>query len=60
MKIVIIGAGPAGLYLSLLLKRSGFPHSVAVIEQNAPRTGRALIDRGDVFRGHVVPISSDP
>ena len=36
MKIVIIGAGPAGLYLSLLLKRSGFPHSVAVIEQNAP------------------------
>ena len=36
MRIVIIGAGPAGLYLSLLLKRSSLPLDVTVVEQNAP------------------------
>lgn len=36
MRIVIVGAGPAGLYLSLLLKRSGLDLSLDVIEQNAP------------------------
>lgn len=36
MRIVIVGAGPAGLYLSLLLKRSGLNHSLQVVEQNAP------------------------
>ncbi|ARQ00227.1 FAD-dependent monooxygenase [Pseudorhodoplanes sinuspersici] len=36
MRIVIIGAGPAGLYLSLLLKRSGLSVEVTVVEQNAP------------------------
>ncbi len=36
MRIVIIGAGPAGLYLSLLLKRSGLDLSLQVIEQNPP------------------------
>lgn len=36
MRIVILGAGPAGLYLSLLLKRSGLDLSLAVLEQNAP------------------------
>ncbi len=35
MRIVIVGAGPAGLYLSLLLKRSGLDLSLDVIEQNA-------------------------
>jgi 2-polyprenyl-6-methoxyphenol hydroxylase-like FAD-dependent oxidoreductase len=36
MRIVIVGAGPAGLYLSLLLKRSGLDIALDVIEQNAP------------------------
>lgn len=36
MRIVIVGAGPAGLYLSLLLRRSGLDLSLKVIEQNAP------------------------
>ena len=34
MRIAIIGAGPAGLYLSYLIKRRG--GDVTVIEQNAP------------------------
>lgn len=38
MRIVIIGAGPAGLYLSLLLKRSGLPVNLTVVEQNAPNS----------------------
>jgi len=36
MRIVIVGAGPAGLYLSLLLKRSELDISLSVVEQNAP------------------------
>lgn len=36
MRIVIVGAGPAGLYLSLLLRRSGLPVELTVLEQNAP------------------------
>src|SRR5258707_4564679 len=36
MHVVIIGAGPAGLYLSLLLKRSGLDIDLTVYEQNAP------------------------
>jgi len=34
MKIVICGAGPAGLYFALLMKSSNPSHSITVIEQN--------------------------
>ncbi len=35
MRIVILGAGPAGLYLAYLIKRRAGPNTVSVIEQNA-------------------------
>src|SRR2546423_2725554 len=34
MKIAVIGGGPAGLYLSLLLKRADPNHHIAVFERN--------------------------
>ena len=36
MRIAILGAGPAGLYLSYLIKRRDRDADVTVIEQNAP------------------------
>jgi anthraniloyl-CoA monooxygenase len=36
VKVRIIGAGPAGLYLAILLKKADPKHDVAVIERNAP------------------------
>jgi len=36
MRIAIVGAGPAGLYLAYLIKRRDRPAEVTVIEQNAP------------------------
>ncbi|HXX25893.1 MAG TPA: FAD-dependent monooxygenase [Pseudolabrys sp.] len=36
MRIVILGAGPAGLYLAYLIKRRNRNADVTVIEQNAP------------------------
>jgi 2-polyprenyl-6-methoxyphenol hydroxylase-like FAD-dependent oxidoreductase len=36
MRIAILGAGPAGLYLAYLIKRRDRDADVAVIEQNAP------------------------
>src|SRR3954470_5221353 len=36
MKVAIIGGGPAGLYLSILLKKADKAHQVTVLERNAP------------------------
>jgi anthraniloyl-CoA monooxygenase len=36
VKIRIVGAGPAGLYLAILLKKADPRHDIAVIERNAP------------------------
>ncbi|MEU3606162.1 FAD-dependent monooxygenase [Streptomyces sp. NPDC035033] len=35
MKIAVVGGGPAGLYLSILLKRQDPAHEIAVYERNA-------------------------
>ena len=35
MKIAVIGGGPAGLYLALLMKTQDAAHEVTVVEQNA-------------------------
>jgi anthraniloyl-CoA monooxygenase len=36
VKVRIVGAGPAGLYLAILLKKADPNHDVAVLERNAP------------------------
>lgn len=50
MKVVIVGAGPSGLYLGLLLKRRAPDWQVDVIEQNQPDStfgfGVVLADTG--------------
>jgi 2-polyprenyl-6-methoxyphenol hydroxylase-like FAD-dependent oxidoreductase len=35
MKIAVVGAGPAGLFFALLMKRSRPAHDILVVEQNA-------------------------
>ncbi len=36
MRILIVGAGPAGLYLAYLLKRQDATHHIRIVEQNVP------------------------
>jgi 2-polyprenyl-6-methoxyphenol hydroxylase-like FAD-dependent oxidoreductase len=36
VKVLIVGAGPAGLYLAYLLRRQRFAAEVTLVEQNAP------------------------
>ena len=36
MKIVVVGAGPAGLYFSLLMKKADPGHEIVVYERNKP------------------------
>src|SRR5258708_36064193 len=35
MKIAILGAGPAGLYSGLLIKKANPSHAITIIERNA-------------------------
>jgi len=50
VKIAIVGAGPSGLYLGLLLKRSAPDWQVEIVEQNLPDStfgfGVVLADTG--------------
>src|ERR1700730_16761083 len=36
MKIAIVGGGPAGLYLALLMKKADPAHRITVLERNGP------------------------
>jgi anthraniloyl-CoA monooxygenase len=36
LKVAVIGGGPAGLYLALLMKKADSAHQVTVLERNAP------------------------
>ncbi len=36
MRIIVVGGGPAGLYLAIQLKRSDSSHDVVVLERNRP------------------------
>jgi anthraniloyl-CoA monooxygenase len=36
VRITVVGAGPAGLYFAILLKRADSSHRVSVVERNAP------------------------
>jgi anthraniloyl-CoA monooxygenase len=51
VKISIIGAGPAGLYLGILLKKADPGHEIEIVERNAPD---ATFGWGVVFSGETL------
>jgi anthraniloyl-CoA monooxygenase len=51
MKVSIVGAGPAGLYLGILLKKAGPAHEIRIMERNAPD---ATFGWGVVFSGETL------
>ncbi|MCP2260690.1 anthraniloyl-CoA monooxygenase [Streptoalloteichus tenebrarius] len=36
MRVTVVGAGPAGLYLAILLRKADSDHEITVVERNAP------------------------
>ena len=36
MRVAVLGAGPAGLYLAILLKKADPRHDITITERNAP------------------------
>jgi 2-polyprenyl-6-methoxyphenol hydroxylase-like FAD-dependent oxidoreductase len=51
LKIGIVGAGPAGLYFALLMKKSNPAHRITIIEQNP---ADATYGWGVVFSGRAL------
>ncbi|HZA87229.1 MAG TPA: FAD-dependent monooxygenase, partial [Acidimicrobiales bacterium] len=51
MKVSIVGAGPAGLYLGILLKKADPGHEIRVMERNPPD---ATFGWGVVFSGETL------
>jgi anthraniloyl-CoA monooxygenase len=51
VKVSIVGAGPAGLYLGILLKKADPAHEIEIVERNAPD---ATFGWGVVFSGETL------
>jgi anthraniloyl-CoA monooxygenase len=51
MKVSIVGAGPAGLYLGILLKKADPAHEIRIMERNPPDT---TFGWGVVFSGETL------
>src|ERR671910_1110384 len=51
MKVSIVGAGPAGLYLGILLKKADPGHEISIMERNPPD---ATFGWGVVFSGETL------